>query len=58
ELLDILACPICKKGVALTKYEEEKNGLKCDDCKKIYPLIDGSPVSIPVMLVDEAIAVE
>lgn len=47
ELLDILACPVCK-----TKVELVKNGaaLKCHTCKRVYPIKD----DIPVMLVDEA----
>jgi len=48
ELLDILACPICKVGVQLNK---EKNGLKCPQCHRVYPIKD----DIPIMLVDEAI---
>ncbi len=54
KLLDILACPACKKDVQLTEYETETHGLKCDECKKIYPIKDG----IPVMLIDEAIPVK
>lgn len=47
ELLEILACPVCKTPVA-----EVKNGtaLKCNQCKRVYPIKD----DIPVMLVDEA----
>ena len=45
ELLEILACPICKESV---KLESEK--LVCTKCKKRYPIKDG----IPVMLVDQA----
>ncbi len=48
ELLDILACPVCKVSVKLT---EDKQGLKCPECHRIYPIKD----DIPVMLVDEAI---
>jgi uncharacterized protein YbaR (Trm112 family) len=47
ELLEILACPACKTPVQLTA---DGQGLKCLDCKRIYPIRDG----IPVMLVDEA----
>lgn len=47
ELLEILACPICKESVELTK---DKKGLKCVKCKRIYPIRDG----IPVMLIEEA----
>jgi len=45
ELLKILACPICKKGIKL-----EDNRIICNKCKKYYPIRDG----IPVMLIEEA----
>jgi hypothetical protein len=45
ELLDILACPACKKDVIL---ENEK--IICTACGRKYPIRDG----IPVMLLDEA----
>jgi uncharacterized protein YbaR (Trm112 family) len=47
ELLAILACPLCKTPVVLIR-----NGaaLKCETCKRAYPITD----DIPVMLVDEA----
>ena len=47
ELLAILACPLCKTPVTLIN-----NGaaLKCDTCKRVYPIKD----DIPVMLIDEA----
>ena len=48
ELLDILACPVCKTDVVLT---EDKKGLKCVKCKRIYPIRDG----IPIMLIEEAV---
>lgn len=47
ELLEILACPLCKEDVKLVKNGE---GLQCVKCKRIYPIRDG----IPIMLVDEA----
>jgi uncharacterized protein len=47
ELLDILVCPLCKQPVELT---ENKLGLKCPACRRVYPIRD----DIPVMLVDEA----
>jgi hypothetical protein len=47
ELLAILACPLCKTPVALVK---DGAGLKCDACKRVYPIKD----DIPVMLLDEA----
>ena len=45
ELLDILACPLCKADV---KLEGEK--IVCTKCGRKYPIRDG----IPVMLVEEA----
>ncbi|MBV9209465.1 MAG: Trm112 family protein [Acidobacteria bacterium] len=47
ELLEILACPACKAKVLL---KEDGSGLKCVECKRVYPIRD----EIPVMLVDEA----
>jgi uncharacterized protein YbaR (Trm112 family) len=47
ELLSILACPACKKPVHLLP---DNSGLKCDVCKRIYPIRD----DIPVMLLEEA----
>ncbi len=47
ELLDILACPVCKTPLKLTADEQ---GLKCGQCRRVYPIRD----NIPVMLVDEA----
>jgi uncharacterized protein YbaR (Trm112 family) len=47
ELLEILACPACKAKVEL---KPDDSGLKCVECKRVYPIRD----DIPVMLVDEA----
>jgi uncharacterized protein YbaR (Trm112 family) len=47
ELLEILACPVCKTEVKLTSDEK---GIKCVRCHRVYPIKD----EIPVMLVDEA----
>ena len=43
ELLDILACPLCKEEVRLTP---DSSGLKCAKCHRVYPIRD----DIPVML--------
>ncbi|MBE1425354.1 uncharacterized protein YbaR (Trm112 family) [Desulfomicrobium macestii] len=51
ELLQILACPKCKGDLELIGQEE---GLKCAACDVVYPVRE----EIPVMLIDEAIAVE
>jgi hypothetical protein len=47
ELLDILVCPLDKTPVKLTS---DQKGLKCSQCRRVYPIRD----DIPVMLVDEA----
>lgn len=47
ELLDILVCPLCKVAV---KPTSDGMGLKCGQCRRVYPIQD----DIPVMLVDEA----
>lgn len=45
ELLEILACPLCKADVEL---REEK--IVCVKCARRYPIENG----IPIMLVEEA----
>ena len=47
ELLAILVCPVCKNPVKLLA---DSSGLKCDACKRVYPIRD----DIPVMLPEEA----
>ena len=47
ELLDILVCPVCKSPV---KMLSDAAGLKCQTCKRVYPIRD----EIPVMLPEEA----
>ena len=47
ELLEILACPLCKTDIKMTADEK---GLKCVKCHRVYPIKD----EIPVMLIDEA----
>ena len=71
ELLEILACPVCKVDVRIEDLPEEtcralvekyrpkfrdeepvvRQGLKCTQCGKIYPIVS----DIPVMLIDEAL---
>ena len=46
-LLDILVCPACKTKVRLVK---DGAALRCDSCRRVYPIKD----DIPVMLIDEA----
>lgn len=45
ELLDILACPICKTDVRL-----EGDKIICTECGRRYPIRD----DIPIMLIGEA----
>ena len=47
DLLEILACPLCKAEVVL---DEANSRLICTQCGRRYPIRDG----IPVMLIDEA----
>ena len=47
KLLDILACPKCKKDL---EYKPEEETLTCHACRLIYHIKD----DIPVMLIDEA----
>jgi len=42
ELLEILACPVCKKEVEL-KGEE----LVCVGCGRRYPVVNGIPCMLP-----------
>lgn len=46
-LLDILVCPACKTKVQVVS---DGQGLRCDSCRRVYPVRD----DIPVMLIDEA----
>ncbi|HSV33704.1 MAG TPA: Trm112 family protein [Pyrinomonadaceae bacterium] len=47
ELMEILVCPACHGKVEL---KPDGSGLKCVECKRVYPVRD----DIPVMLIDEA----
>jgi uncharacterized protein len=47
DLLDILVCPACKAPV---KPTPDDSGLKCQACRRVYPVRD----DIPVMLIEEA----
>ena len=50
DLLDILVCPVCKKPLVLMR-EDGGEGLKCGECRRVYPVRD----NIPILLVDEAV---
>lgn len=47
ELLDILICPLCRTPVKPTPAGD---GLKCQTCRRVYPVRG----DIPIMLIDEA----
>jgi uncharacterized protein YbaR (Trm112 family) len=47
DLLEILVCPTCKKPLVLKVNPE---ALKCDTCRRVYPVRD----NVPVLMVDEA----
>ena len=48
DLLDMLVCPVCKKPLTL---KDERQSLKCGECRRVYPIRD----DIPILLVDEAV---
>lgn len=47
ELLEILRCPVCKARVHM---QPGNSSLKCESCRRVYPIRD----DIPVMLAEEA----
>lgn len=57
ELLDILACPICKGSLTLVIEEENssdivKGTLHCENCNEAYPIEDSIPNLLPPNLRD------
>jgi uncharacterized protein YbaR (Trm112 family) len=52
ELMQILACPVCKGDLQL-KVEEEREeeiitgSLYCPQCQHLYPIIDAIPNLLP-----------
>jgi uncharacterized protein YbaR (Trm112 family) len=52
DLMDILACPVCKSPLELTVEEEEgdeviKGTLYCKKCDERYPIEDRIPNLLP-----------
>ena len=52
DLLDILACPMCKSPLALTVEEENevevvRGTLQCEGCRETYPIEDSIPNLLP-----------
>jgi uncharacterized protein YbaR (Trm112 family) len=41
ELLKLLVCPLCKTPVVLTPNGQ---GLKCSECRRVYPIRDDIPI--------------
>ena len=49
ELMDILACPVCKSELELKVETEEviQGSLICHKCDEIYPIDDAIPNLLP-----------
>lgn len=52
ELMDILACPLCKGALELRADEEEgeevlRGALHCGSCVEEYPIVDSVPNLLP-----------
>ncbi len=52
ELMEILACPVCKGKLELNLDEENKEevvtgSLYCQKCKERYPIVDTIPNLLP-----------
>ena len=57
DLMDILACPVCKGTLALTVTKEDgeeivEGSLRCDACNEVYPIEDTIPNLLPPALRD------
>lgn len=48
KLLDILACPSCKKDV---RYDQKKNRIICAKCRLRFQVLEGD---VPDMLIEDA----
>ncbi|MCH8205415.1 MAG: methytransferase partner Trm112 [Chloroflexi bacterium] len=52
ELMDILACPVCRGTLSLEATEEEgdevvQGSLTCESCGQTYPIEDTIPNLLP-----------
>ena len=57
ELMDILACPMCKGPLTLDVGKEDEGEiiegtLRCDSCNETYPIEDTIPNLLPPALRD------
>ena len=55
DLMDILACPMCKSLLTLTVESEKEDEvitgtLQCPQCKEVYPILDAIPNLLPPSL--------
>ena len=55
ELMEILACPVCKGELALQVETEEgdevmEGALHCAQCRETYPITDAIPNLLPPQL--------
>ncbi len=48
DLLEILACPLCKGDL---KYDNKEEKLICEKCRLKFPVLDGE---IPDLLLEDA----
>jgi uncharacterized protein YbaR (Trm112 family) len=59
ELMEILACPLCKGDLKLDVKEENEieiitGSLYCEKCKETYPIEEGIPNLLPPELRDKS----
>ena len=47
EFVEMMICPACKGRVEL---KEDESGIRCVECRRVYPIRD----DIPAMVVEEA----
>ena len=52
ELVDVLACPVCREGLELKVIEEDERevitgSLTCTRCGTVYPIEDTIPDLLP-----------
>jgi uncharacterized protein len=57
DLLEILACPVCKGDLTIEIFEENEKEivtakLQCKTCLEIYPVEEGIPNMLPPDLRD------
>jgi uncharacterized protein YbaR (Trm112 family) len=42
DLLEVLACPVCRKPLVM----RGDDALKCNECNRVYPIRNGIPILI------------